>query len=122
MAANFTFKYFASKDELWKYFDDPNYGVTNDAVCFGFGVYQNNRFDYEIELFFNDLTPTPYISLPNQKNPSADPSQMSPLLNQYGFYAKDGFNLISNWAANAVLRRATNKHNATITTLLVPFY
>ena len=68
MIGNFTIKLFDSKDELWSYIGNDYYGLDRmPAICFGFRVFENAKNNFEVELFFNDLTPVNYKSIPNQK-------------------------------------------------------
>jgi len=67
MSKNFTFKNFSSQDELFAYIGDNNYGLSyKPAICFGFKIIKNSVSDYELELFFNDLWPGFYSSIPSQ--------------------------------------------------------
>jgi hypothetical protein len=66
MLGNFTLQAFDSQDVLWDYISDTDYGLPEKpAVCFAFQILENSQTDYEIELFFNDLWPTYYQSLPS---------------------------------------------------------
>jgi hypothetical protein len=61
MLGNFTLVEFESQDTLWSYISDTSYGFdTHPAICFGFKITVNNRRDYELELFLNDLWPDYY--------------------------------------------------------------
>ena len=53
---NFTFKEFATKEELDDYIGHEKIGYDPDyeAVCFGFTIHENeDQNKYELELFFN---------------------------------------------------------------------
>ena len=57
---NFKIKEFSSKDELDAYIssEQVEYDEDYEQVCFGFSVHENEqKNDYELELFFNDLRP-----------------------------------------------------------------
>jgi hypothetical protein len=69
---------------------------------------------------FNDLWPTKYRSLPNQKLPAVDPTAQQPKVTEYGYYVNNGFSNMQNWVANTILRRVTNVSDATITAMIVP--
>lgn len=66
---NFTFREFESTDALFAYIADGQYGYPDmPAVCFGFKVIEYSESDYELELFFNDLSPREYTAIPDQKD------------------------------------------------------
>jgi len=68
-ALNMRVQSFASKDELFAYIEDSKYGQPEmPAICFGFRLFESDmQTDYELELFFQDLYPSTYESIPNQK-------------------------------------------------------
>ena len=78
--------------ELQNYIGSKNYGQTDTpAVCFGFQITEASRNQFELDLVFNDLWPTKYRSLPNQKLPAVDPTAQQPKITEYGYYVNNGF-------------------------------
>ena len=53
---------------MWDYIEHVDYGIdeiNRPGVCFGFSVIENALDDYEIEMYFNDLWPSSFYSLPD---------------------------------------------------------
>ena len=83
---NFTFKEFASKDELddYIYSDKVGRDPNHEGVCFGFTIHENEqRNKYELELFFNDMWPMWLNSIPNQKRPVWNSYEYTPEIEEY---------------------------------------
>lgn len=113
MLGAFSIKAFSTKDDLWTYIGDEQYGLDqHPAICFGFRVFENSKRDYELELFFNDLWPSYYRSVPSQADPATEAAIQAPDIKSYGYYTNEGYSIMQNWAANAILKEATKNADA----------
>ena len=120
---NFTFKEFATKDELDEYIasdkigTDPNF----EGVCFAFAIHENEQKNkYELELFFNDMWPSWLRSIPNHKRPVWNSYEYTPQIENYFMWTQQGFAHMQNWVANTILKRKTGVSDASIVAMAVP--
>jgi ATP-binding cassette, subfamily A (ABC1), member 3 len=126
---NIQVKYFDSTEAMFDYVKDPNYMTDSNSwggLCFGIsmtatGDSTNPNFaEYDFHLHFDDQPKSRYQNIPNQKNPSHDSFQDQIDLNSFSLYTRQGFNLMQNWCANAVLQVETGVFNASIVSMLSP--
>lgn len=118
----FYFKEFETKEELDVYIGDAAFGLEeHPGICFGFHVTERSATDIEVELYFNALGPNFLQSMPNQKEPAYDESNVDPELSSYELYTERGFVYMQNLAANVVLKHSTQKPSASIAAVTIPF-
>lgn len=109
-------KQFESKDELFTYISDKDFGTDQKpAVCFGFTVHENSKNDIELELIFNDFyAVTEFQSIPSQRMARVPLYQNIPQIQDYALWEWYGFGYMQNWVANTILKRRTGVDDAKI--------
>jgi len=94
------------------------------GLCFGISYtnttdpdgYEEHRF----EMHFDDQEASRYRNIPSQLNPSVNIYADVPDFDSYYRYVRQGFSLMQNWCANAVLRGKLYNLDANIISLLKP--
>jgi hypothetical protein len=115
-------KQFESKDELFTYISDKDFGTDQKpAVCFGFTVHENRKNDIELELIFNDFyAVTEFQSIPSQRMARVPLYQNIPQIQDYALWEWYGFGYMQNWVANTILKRRTGVDDAKIVQMSIP--
>jgi hypothetical protein len=121
----YPFKYFATEADLFNYCENHEYfNITAgyEGICFGYQVTEHSANDFDIRLYFDDqlMSGEDGKGVPNQRNPSWDPAQTIPRLDNYKQYAYNGYSMLQNLIANIVLKEVTQVNSATISLMLVP--
>ena len=120
-------QYFDSKEEMFAYVEHPDYMKdfeNRKGLCFG--ISHNEEIDddgfetHSFDLHFDDQLKSRYRNIPSQLYEAYNPYTASPKLESYNFYVRQGFNLMQNWCANALLRGKLLNLDAAIVSLIKP--
>lgn len=91
------------------------FGITHSEDTDGDG-FTEHRFD----LHFDDQKTSDYKNIPSQLSAALDKYNDVPDIDSYYLYARQGFNLMQNWCANAILRASLKNLDASIISLIKP--
>ena len=94
------------------------------GLCFGISYSELSSGDglteHRFELHFDDQLDSRYRNIPNQLKTALDPYSDVPDFGSYYLYARQGFSLVQNWCANAVLRSTLFNLDANIISMIKP--
>jgi len=121
------YKFFDSTQDMYDYVKHEMYMVDVEkriGLCFGISYseetdgdgYTEHRFD----LHFDDQEESRYKNVPNQLKAALDRYSDVPDFKSYYEYVRQGFSLMQNWCANAILRSKLLNLDATIISLVKP--
>jgi len=121
------YKFFDSTKDMYDYVKHEMYMVDVEkriGLCFGISYseetdgdgYTEHRFD----LHFDDQEESKYKNVPNQLKAALDRYSDVPDFKSYYEYVRQGFSLMQNWCANALLRSKLLNLDATIISLVKP--
>ena len=124
---NLSWKFFASKEEMFAYVEHPEYMIDiNDRVglCFGISYSEETGGDgfteHRFELHFDDQDASRYANIPSQLQAAHDRFNEVPDFTSYYQYVRQGFSLMQNWCANAILRAKLYNLDASIISMVKP--
>ena len=94
------------------------------GLCFGLSYSESTDGDgfteHRFELHFDDQEDSRYKNIPNQLQAALDVYNNVPDFSSYYLYVRQGFSLVQNWCANAVLRAKLLNLDANIISMIKP--
>ena len=104
---------------------DYTYDIENRVgLCFGISYSEDTDGDgfteHRFDLHFDDQKTSDFRNIPNQLQAALDRYNDVPDMDSYFLYARQGFNLMQNWCANAILRATLKNLDASIISLVKP--
>jgi ATP-binding cassette subfamily A (ABC1) protein 3 len=121
--SNLTFKEFESQEKLFDYVVDPNYGVSTNKLCFGFGIAQvsEKEFNYTLNYYSpldkgkrNDQEDF-YIDIPSTLLDPLSPFASSPMTDEYEIWQISGYIYMMNSINNVILEETTKNSDFSTT-------
>lgn len=120
-------QFFESKEAMFDYVRHPEYMKDikeRVGLCFGISYSEDTDGDgfteHRFDLHFDDQETSDYKNIPSQLKAALDKYNDVPDIESYYFYARQGFNLMQNWCANAILRATLKNLDASIISLVKP--
>ena len=94
------------------------------GLCFAMSHSENTDGDgfeeHRFELHFDDQTRSRYQNIPNMLGNALNLNSDVPDFDSYYLYVRQGFNLMQNWCANALMRSKLYNLDATIISMVKP--